>query len=82
MRVASKVVYDLFRSPEGTLGIDHPLDVAQLFQETVEELRFGKLYNLAVKFKLVVLVGGPETAHEKAPVEPRQDLNGQEEVLA
>jgi hypothetical protein len=47
--VAGQIVENVFRSTEGSLGIDDPLLSEELAQEPAEALRSGKLLERAVK---------------------------------
>jgi hypothetical protein len=55
MGIASQVVQDLVRSPEGRLGIDNPVFIKQL-KEPGKGPGIGDLFEGAMELQLVILI--------------------------
>jgi len=68
------------RSAERTLGIDHPLDLAQRRQIGLEGSDVIEAGVDAEELETSVPVGGDELGQESSPEQARENLHGQNEV--
>ncbi len=65
---------------EGRLGVDHPVELAQGREPSVEGCWLGERVMLAEEREAAGRVGRLQHLEEAAPEEPREHAHGQEEA--
>ena len=80
--VSAEIGKHLSRSTKGRLGIDHPLDPAQLAQPAGEGGGFGECCKPAEEAEFSGRECGTQPVEEQAAEEPREDAHRQEEAGA
>lgn len=81
VRVARQICQYGFRSGEGFLGVDHPVDFAQRFDEGVEGIPVQQVSMIAVELQFPRIVQSDHPFQNKTTVQPGQNPDGQEKVF-
>jgi len=80
MGIARQIGQHRLWTGEGTLGVDHPLALAQRLQPLGEGLRIGELGVFAEAAELAGAMRGAEVLAEQPSEQPREHPHGQEEA--
>ncbi len=80
VRVAAEIGQHLLRSTEGRLGVDYPLDPAELGEPPGEDGRRRKIGEIAEEAQLAGLERGLEILQEQPAEEPGKHTDRQEET--
>ena len=80
VRVAGQVGQDSVGSAERSLGIDHPLALAQRGEEGLEGCRLGEGGVVGEELQPPGLVGGRQSFEEQATEEARKHPDGEKEA--
>ena len=73
---------DMFRSSEGSFGVDHPILTEQRPQKSMEGFLFADSFEASGKEQFPVTLSFPETGNELAAKHAAQHLYRQEEGIA
>src|SRR6202022_1569358 len=82
MGIAAEIGQHLLGAAEWGLGVDHPVEAAELAEMTCEGLRFGKVGELAEKPRLAGAEGVLQSPQEQSAEQPREHAHRQEEAGA
>ena len=80
--VGAEIAQRMFRSTEGTLGVDDPVVTEQDSEPGGEATWLGERCKLAVELELALVERRLETGDELAPEDAPEHLDGQEEGAA
>jgi hypothetical protein len=72
----------MFRSSEGSLGVDHPVMAEQESEPCVEVSWLSERYEVAVELELGFMERGLQTSDELAAEDATEDLDRKEEGAA
>src|ERR1700674_5679516 len=79
MGVAGQIGENLLRAIERTLGVDHPLALAQRHEPVGEGLGIGQIDMLAEELELTGTMGVLQLFEEATPEQPREYPDREEE---
>ncbi len=81
MGVTGEVVEDMFRSAEGSLRVDHPVDMVQRSDEGAEVFRVIEAFQIAEEPQLSPPEGSPQHREQLPAKDPAEHAHRQEEPV-
>src|SRR6202051_4642357 len=82
MGIAAEIGQHLLGAAERGLGVDYPVDAAELAEMTFEGLRFGKISELTEELQLAGAEAVLQFPQEQSAEQPREHAHRQEEAGA